>query len=173
MSCFGAQISALGSCFTLAVTRFPDPNTKTSLIARFMGATWAHLGPTGPRWAPCWPHELCYLECYMNRWLTPVLQTTRFSDRIINSLYICHLHQIRFMNNINAVHHCYLPSCKHLHHLMIWNNGMLKDVSRYSKHFWGTDKNKKWPLEVPRNITIYRQLFLGFSLAQRKQIQIH
>ena len=21
----------------------------------------AHLGPTGPRWTPCWPHELCYL----------------------------------------------------------------------------------------------------------------
>ena len=21
----------------------------------------AHLGPTGHRWAPCWPHELCYL----------------------------------------------------------------------------------------------------------------
>ena len=21
----------------------------------------AHLGPTGPRWAPCWPHEACYL----------------------------------------------------------------------------------------------------------------
>ena len=21
----------------------------------------AHLGPTGPRWASCWPHELCYL----------------------------------------------------------------------------------------------------------------
>ena len=20
-----------------------------------------HLGPKGPRWAPCWPHELCYL----------------------------------------------------------------------------------------------------------------
>ena len=32
-----------------------------TLIARFMGATWAHLGPTGPRWAPCWPHELCHL----------------------------------------------------------------------------------------------------------------
>ena len=28
-------------------------------IARFMGPTWAHLGPTGPRWAPCWPHERC------------------------------------------------------------------------------------------------------------------
>ena len=32
-----------------------------TLIARFMGPTWAHLGPTGPRWAPCWPHEPCYL----------------------------------------------------------------------------------------------------------------
>ena len=23
----------------------------------------AHLGPTGPRWAQCWPHEPCYLGC--------------------------------------------------------------------------------------------------------------
>ena len=30
-------------------------------ITRFMGPTWAQLGPTGPRWAPCWPHETCYL----------------------------------------------------------------------------------------------------------------
>ena len=28
----------------------------------------AHLGPTGPRWAPCWPHELCYLgHCHPER----------------------------------------------------------------------------------------------------------
>ena len=26
-----------------------------------MGPIW---GPTGPRWAPCWPHELCYLGCF-------------------------------------------------------------------------------------------------------------
>ena len=26
-----------------------------------MGPTWGHLGPTGPRWAPCWLHESCYL----------------------------------------------------------------------------------------------------------------
>ena len=31
-----------------------------SQIARFMGPTWAHLGPVGPRWVPCWPHEPCY-----------------------------------------------------------------------------------------------------------------
>ena len=29
---------------------------------------WAHLGPVGPKWAPCWPHEPCYQGChYMNR----------------------------------------------------------------------------------------------------------
>ena len=35
-----------------------------TLIARFMGQHGAHLGPTGPRWAPCWPHELCYLGTF-------------------------------------------------------------------------------------------------------------
>ena len=34
---------------------------NTTLIARFMGPTWGPSGPTGPWWAPCWPHELCYL----------------------------------------------------------------------------------------------------------------
>ena len=24
------------------------------------GQYGAHLGPVGPRWAPCWPHESCY-----------------------------------------------------------------------------------------------------------------
>ena len=42
-----------------------------SLIARFMGLTWgqhgAHLGPVGPRWAPCWPHEPCYQGCHFIR----------------------------------------------------------------------------------------------------------
>ena len=33
---------------------------KPSQIARFMGQHGAHLGPAGPRWAPCWPHEPCY-----------------------------------------------------------------------------------------------------------------
>ena len=26
-----------------------------------MGPTWGPHGPTGPRWAPCWPHEPCYV----------------------------------------------------------------------------------------------------------------
>ena len=31
------------------------------------GQHGAHLGPTGPRWAPCWPHKLCYLGCFMRQ----------------------------------------------------------------------------------------------------------
>ena len=29
-----------------------------------MGPIWAHLGPVGPRWAPCRPHEYCYQGYY-------------------------------------------------------------------------------------------------------------
>ena len=32
----------------------PDSNQRS------WGQHGAHLGPVGPRWAPCWPHEPCY-----------------------------------------------------------------------------------------------------------------
>ena len=58
-----AYVWAPGPHFTnnFCIVRF-----KLSLIARFMGHG-AHLGPTGPRWAPWWPHELCYLGCATRR----------------------------------------------------------------------------------------------------------
>ena len=50
-----------------------------SLIARFMEPIWGHLGQTGPRWAPCWPHELCYLGYPLKHWgrdkMAAILQT--------------------------------------------------------------------------------------------------
>ena len=37
------------------------------------GQHGAQLGLTGPRWAPCWPRELCYLGCtWSNNILTSV-----------------------------------------------------------------------------------------------------
>ena len=40
------------------------------------GQHGAHLGPVGPRWAPCWPHEPCYQGMYAFIWpkkrLTPL-----------------------------------------------------------------------------------------------------
>ena len=29
----------------------------------------AHLGPVGPKWAPCWPHEACYQEYYESHFM--------------------------------------------------------------------------------------------------------
>ena len=61
------------------VDRNADPHVQqcaaSPLIARFMGPTWVHLGPTGPRWAPCWPHELCYLGLIWTQF--PPLNTLR------------------------------------------------------------------------------------------------
>ena len=42
--------------------------TVGSQIANFMGQNGAHLGFVGPRWAPCWPYELCYLGCFRYSW---------------------------------------------------------------------------------------------------------
>ena len=40
-----------------------------AMTARFMGLTWgphgAHMGPTGPRLTPYWPHETCYQGQYV------------------------------------------------------------------------------------------------------------
>ena len=40
-------------------------NLWPSLVIHWWQGSWvqhgAHLGPTGPRWAPCWPQEFCYL----------------------------------------------------------------------------------------------------------------
>ena len=48
------------------------PSRKSSSMhitpeGKFHGANMgAHLGPTGPSWTPCWPHELCYLWQYLH-----------------------------------------------------------------------------------------------------------
>ena len=35
--------------------------TSFNVIQRLWGQHGAHLGPTRLRWAPCWPHEPCYM----------------------------------------------------------------------------------------------------------------
>ena len=37
-------------------------NKQIPLIARLMGPTWGPSGADRTQVAPCWPHELCYLE---------------------------------------------------------------------------------------------------------------
>ena len=80
ISCFNKLIYHLQAYFTAYVVRHcpiekewiepgitDESAVSISLIARFMGQYGAHLGPTGPRWARCWPHEPCYLgNCFNN-----------------------------------------------------------------------------------------------------------
>ena len=42
----------------------PSGADRTQVGPMLAPLTWAHLGPTGPRWAQCWLHELCYLGLF-------------------------------------------------------------------------------------------------------------
>ena len=74
------------------------------------GRTWgqqgAHLGPAGPRWAPCWPHEPCYLGCKSN------LQQWRSASEIFpKSLHWYYIHWVaatHFPQNTHKVYHIYI-----------------------------------------------------------------
>ena len=44
------------------LSRYGDSHYEDNPDSKVHGA---NLGPTGPRWAPCWPHELCYLGIVM------------------------------------------------------------------------------------------------------------
>ena len=42
-----------------------------------------HLGPTGPKWAPCWPHEPCYLGYFCT------VSNIKLSIYYENNYFIC------------------------------------------------------------------------------------
>ena len=54
------SINALDLCISCINKPFPD--SKGS-----WGQHRAQLGPTGPSWGPCWPHELCYLGLFTQK----------------------------------------------------------------------------------------------------------
>ena len=47
-------------------------STKATVRWHRQQSSWGqhgvHLGPVGPRWAPCWPHEPCYQGDSAHRW---------------------------------------------------------------------------------------------------------
>ena len=62
------------------------------LTAKFMGQHVAHLGPIGPSWAPCWPHEPCdiprlYLPSMGQPWVSIVCVCYEKIDHVISKLY--------------------------------------------------------------------------------------
>ena len=86
-----------------------------------MGPTW---GPPGPRWAPCRPHEPCYLgwywPCKINRWLsswrrgfTTCAITALMNNRKWN-IYCCFLKYIQLMmtSSNGNIFHVTGPLCR-------------------------------------------------------------
>ena len=48
-----------------------------------LGQHGAHLGPVGPRWAPCWPHEPCCQGPFQEIWIP------RYKDKtFMRSIYL-------------------------------------------------------------------------------------
>ena len=90
---------------------------KRSQRTKFMGQHGAHLGPVGPRWAPCWPHEPCYqgsMPLLLMSWLlvsTSHQQPWYYMCRIHRSLpclrkdfnHLCHLN-VEMTEQINKFH---------------------------------------------------------------------
>ena len=65
---YANHVTVFGSSFGIFMLtkQFCVVNPATHLTSNWLkqgsrGQHVVHLGPTGPRWAPCWPHELCYL----------------------------------------------------------------------------------------------------------------
>ena len=60
-----------------SINSYRQPRNQSS-----WGQHGTHLGPVGPRWAPCWPHEACYqghtvqlLNCTVTWYILPCVQT--------------------------------------------------------------------------------------------------
>ena len=62
--CINETIFMSISTYPLSVV---EPMILPTLIPNSWGQYGVHLGPTGPRWAPFCPHELCYLGTEITR----------------------------------------------------------------------------------------------------------
>ena len=76
----------------LAAEWLADGNYSTSLIAR----------PTGPRWAPCWPHKLCYLWRDYTDTVTNVEDKTLFYGAGIFLDFPTVYRGVRYLPNVSS-----------------------------------------------------------------------
>ena len=84
------------------------------------GQHGAHLGPVGPRWAPCWPHEPCYrgMRSHPMCIYLPI-HHSRASEsglwkRVRMALYDWN------MNDNVCIFRCYKPHCVPVHVMFVF-----------------------------------------------------
>ena len=98
-------------------------NTISPQIAMFV---WhqhgAHLGPVRPRWAPWWPHELCYQDLYC---MTPlprglVIFTHDMKKFHIpgEQLFLKHPNRTNLLYQLQFI----MIFCSEIYSLLMWND---------------------------------------------------
>ena len=87
------------------------------------GQHGAHLGPVGPIWAPCWPHEPCYQGEYYLR-----ICTGEVDDYL--TLYVCTSLFWLVAQQYNFITTCFSIKC-----IIMSNNGQGGRASQHVERF--------------------------------------
>ena len=66
---------------SLNVLKLGGINSTSQIVFSSWGKHGAHLGPVGPRWAPCWPHEPCHQGCFSSTSISWVYKVTVMKDQ--------------------------------------------------------------------------------------------
>ena len=95
------------------------------------GRHGAHLGPTGPRWAPCWPHEHCYRGIF--RVGPPFIYA--INSQYFNSFFLNKIHTKKRFRRLMGRPSCFQSRhnvlrnpCSYLRHHVI-SDGDIVDMS--------------------------------------------
>ena len=70
------------------------------------GQHGAHLGPVGPRWAPCWPHEPCY-QGYQTKSKASWDSVRVIWWTIVHEVVGLHSHRVFHINSLDSG----IPGC--------------------------------------------------------------
>ena len=135
------------------MSAFCPPTQYMSLIARLMEPKWDPCGADRTQWAPCWPHELCYLRWPNTNCCIVVIQTCKISHSTCRTLHSRLLTITRHYNHSYAISCLWSPIVTfsvmglkiwHFTRLAHWkskstNAGKLRSLGYYTVMLWLED----------------------------------
>ena len=141
----------LGDEGILVVSVFPDNKVH--------GAKWGHLGVTGPRWAPCWPHELCYLGlsagtaiCEASSVVTKIgTRTDRDTFSHTYMQYFCY---------IQSIHNHVKKMIIHSNYTHTYPTSLMREIRLGSCSLWLDMKTRDHLVEDRLDLLVYATVFV-------------